>query len=340
MALPLVWFADVLRAAGLRVVETPGWRTRTASGPPPRPVGVLEHHTATPASYARPAPTVQMCIDGRPDLDGPLCHAVIGYDGTVHVIAAGRANHAGKAKASGPNPGGDGNALYVGLEWDYAGNTPPSPQQYDAAVRANAAVLRHLGRTAESARAHAETSVTGKWDPGFAPGKTIDMARFRSDVAHAMTGAPTTALAPPGGIEAMAFADRFKDWAGNPQTVESWMNNVDRRVAELHHAVLGLQKSRIPGDSNETNGANLWPDTANWANQTLGHVVGIRAALANVQGVDPAAVADALRPALVELVGPVVAEAVHAALGADNQDQADAIVTELAQRLAGREAVA
>ncbi|MEV0697455.1 hypothetical protein AB0I53_05990 [Saccharopolyspora sp. NPDC050389] len=114
MAQPLVWLADVLRGAGLRVVETDGWRDRAARGARPnRPVGVLNHHTATPASLARPAPTVRMCITGRPDLDGPLCHAVIAFDGTVRMVAAGRANHAGKAKASGPNPGGDGNALYV-----------------------------------------------------------------------------------------------------------------------------------------------------------------------------------------------------------------------------------
>ncbi|MCI2421518.1 N-acetylmuramoyl-L-alanine amidase [Saccharopolyspora sp. K220] len=179
MALPLIWLADVLRGTGLHVVETYGWRERTASGPQPRPVGVLEHHTATPTSYQRPAPTVQLCIDGRPDLDGPLCHGVIGYDGVIHLIAAGRANHAGKAKASGPNPAGDGNTLYVGFEWDYQGvDQGPSPEQYDAAVRATRAVLDHLGRPADAARGHKETSVTGKIDPG-----RVDMNLFRAAVA-------------------------------------------------------------------------------------------------------------------------------------------------------------
>lgn len=179
MALPLVWLADALRAAGLTVVETDGWRERTAtSGPQPAPVGVLEHHTATPASYENPAPSVQLCIDGRPDLAGPLCHAVIGFDGTVHMIAAGRANHAGKAKESGPNPGGDGNTLYVGFEWDYQGvDQGPSPEQYSAAVKATRAVLAHLGRPPDAARGHKETSVTGKIDPGH-----VDMDRFRADL--------------------------------------------------------------------------------------------------------------------------------------------------------------
>ena len=180
MALPLVWLADVLRNAGLAVVETPGWRERTAtSGSQPQPVGVLEHHTATTASYEDPAPSVQLCIDGRPGLAGPLCHAVIGFDGVVHLIAAGRANHAGEATASGPNPAGDGNTLYVGFEWDYQGmEQGPSPEQYAAALRATSAVLKHLGRPHDAARGHRETSVTGKKDPGH-----VDLERFRAELA-------------------------------------------------------------------------------------------------------------------------------------------------------------
>jgi hypothetical protein len=180
VALPLEWLADVLRAGGLTVVETPGWRERTApDGPLPEPVGVLEHHTATRASYENPAPSVQLCIDGRPDLQGPLCHAVIGFDGVVHLISAGRANHAGQARASGPNPAGDGNALYIGFEWDYQGlDQAPSPEQYSSARLATAAVLRHLNRPPDAARGHRETSVTGKIDPGH-----VDLDRFRAELA-------------------------------------------------------------------------------------------------------------------------------------------------------------
>lgn len=179
MALPLVWLADVLRGTGLAVVETPGWRERTAtSGPQPVPVGVLEHHTAVQASYENPAPSVELCIDGRPDLPGPLCHAVIGFDGVVHLIAAGRANHAGEARASGPNPAGDGNTLYVGFEWDYQGvDQGPRPEQYSAGLRATSAVLAHLGRPPDAARGHKETSVTGKTDPGH-----VDLDRFRAEL--------------------------------------------------------------------------------------------------------------------------------------------------------------
>ncbi|GAA2812725.1 peptidoglycan recognition protein family protein [Saccharopolyspora taberi] len=246
--------AGILRAAGLGVVATPGWAQRGVRGTPPAPVGVLNHHTATPSSDRNPAPSVQLTIGGRSDLLGPLCHIVIGADGTSHIIAAGRANHAGKAKASGPNPAGDGNTLYLGVEWDYDGTHPPSPAQYNAAVQVNAALLRHLGRPAEAARGHKETSVTGKIDPAH-----VDMDRFRADVARAMAGGP----ADDGGLESMALDTRYRDWAGNEQTVQSFMDNVDRRLAALEHIFLkpGSEPSRIPGDKNRTNLRDAIMDT-------------------------------------------------------------------------------
>jgi hypothetical protein len=193
-ALPLVWLGDALRSAGLTVVETDGWRERSArSGPQPEPVGVLEHHTATTSTEQNPAPSLQMCLDGREGLEGPLCHGLIGLDGTVHLIAAGRANHAGTAKPSGPNPGGDGNVLYVGFEWDYQGvDQAPSRAQYEAAAKATAAVLDHLDRPADAARGHRETTTENKIDPGH-----VQLDRFRADVAAVMTGNELSTEQPP-----------------------------------------------------------------------------------------------------------------------------------------------
>lgn len=194
MPQPLVWLVDVLRAAGLNVHETEGWRDRAAEGRPPAPIGVLQHHTATRTTPQKPAPTLDMCINGRSDLDGPLCQALIGLDGAIHLVAAGRANHAGEAKASGPMPAaGSGNDIYIGFEWDYHGvEQHPSREQYDAAVRATAAVLRHLRVPAEHTRGHKETSVTGKIDPG-----NVDLNQFRAHVAAAMNQ-PAPQPNPPG----------------------------------------------------------------------------------------------------------------------------------------------
>ena len=177
------YLADVLRAEGCKVSETSGWQTRGRPGAY-APFGVLNHHTATAsASYSNPNPTLNLCINGRSDLPGPLCQVMIGYDGTCFIVAAGRANHAGSARNSPPIPAGDGNAMMVGFEWDYSGTAPPSPEQYQAAILANAAVLRRMARDSSYAKGHRETSTEGKIDP-FG----VDLNRMRADIAARIGG--------------------------------------------------------------------------------------------------------------------------------------------------------
>lgn len=190
------WLADVLRGAGVEVVEEPGWLTRSA-GSTFEPIGVLWHHTAAPSSASNPHPALNICINGRSDLPGPLCHALVDYYGVFHVISANRANHAGTARASGPIPAGSGNTMLVGWEIDYAGDggggqvQQMTQAQYDASIAATAAVIERLGTTAQHVRGHRETSTTGKIDPSF-----IDLDSMRADVAAAMGGGTTP---PPSG---------------------------------------------------------------------------------------------------------------------------------------------
>ncbi|WP_410810253.1 N-acetylmuramoyl-L-alanine amidase [Micromonospora sp. 067-2] len=180
------WLIDVLRAEGCQVVEEGDWRSRAATGSF-APIGVLWHHTAAVSSADNPAPSLDVVIGGRPDLSGPLCHALIDFDGVFHLVAAGRANHAGESGGSGPIPAGDGNTLLVGWEIDYQGvDQAMTGAQYDAAVRGTAAVLRRLGKDASYARGHRETSTTGKIDPGL-----IDLDRMRRDVAAQLSGGPS-----------------------------------------------------------------------------------------------------------------------------------------------------
>jgi hypothetical protein len=122
-----------------------------------------------------------LAVDGRSDLPAPLCHFSLGRDGTVYVVAAGRANHAGVAKASGPMPAGDGNVMYVGVECQNSGTEGWTKAQYEAMVTLGVVVSKYLGCTASANRAHKETSITGKWDPG-----ALDMDRFRLDINHVL----------------------------------------------------------------------------------------------------------------------------------------------------------
>lgn len=169
------WLAQSLRAEGCRVTEVSGWKSRgrPSSTGNFAPYGVCWHHTGTRASATDPAPTLNTVINGRSDLPGPLAHALIGYDGTVHVVAAGRANHAGECNGFGPFSSGDANAQLVGWEIDYDGSQPMSDAQRDAATRASVAVLKRFDRDEGYACRHEETSVTGKWDTGGVTGDQL-----------------------------------------------------------------------------------------------------------------------------------------------------------------------
>lgn len=178
----------ILRAAGLTVKEAPGWRGRgrPASTGNLDPVATLCHHTATGPGTSD-ASLLRLLTEGRSDLPGPLCHFALMRDGTVWIVADGRANHAGAARASGTVAAGDGNALYWGIEAANAGTGERWPKaQYDAYVLLCAALcVKVTGNSAQTVRAHKETSVTGKIDPaGPTPyGNAFDMDAFRDRVA-------------------------------------------------------------------------------------------------------------------------------------------------------------
>jgi hypothetical protein len=173
MTASLTWLADALRAEGCRVVEEGDWKHRGRSGSF-EPYGVLWHHTGSTSSASNPFPTKDVLINGRPDLAGPLCHVGIGYDGVCHVIAAGRANHAGACNGFGPfSSSQDGNSQLVGFEVDYDGTQHMSAAQEDATTRCSAAVLKRFSRNEDYACRHEETSTTGKWDTGHISGDQL-----------------------------------------------------------------------------------------------------------------------------------------------------------------------
>lgn len=168
--------ADAARKSGLTVVELPGWQTRTRPGSF-APRGVLVHHTGGDSDTR--AYVDWMALQGRSDLPAPLCQLALSRTGVVYVCAGGRANHGGTAKASGPMPAGDANALYIGIEALNNGSEGWTATQYAAYVALCAALCEHYGWPATHVRAHRETSVTGKWDPG-----RLDMDQFRTDIAN------------------------------------------------------------------------------------------------------------------------------------------------------------
>jgi LysM repeat protein len=85
--------AQLLRAAGLKVVEWAGWQTRARSsgGFSSAPLGVQWHHTA---SQTTPENDVRWQANNS-DV-APIGNGTIMRDGTVYLIAAGAANTAGR----------------------------------------------------------------------------------------------------------------------------------------------------------------------------------------------------------------------------------------------------
>jgi hypothetical protein len=175
---------------GALVTFESGWESRS-NGLSANYEGAIVHHTAVRSSAANPFPGQRLLRVGRPDLPGPLCNSAGPWCPPdlprIHVLSAGPGNHAGASggRSMGPLPVSRSfNARVWGHEIDYAGDAPMAPGQYRAALIMARGVCDVLGRSSEYIRAHAESSVTGKWDPGYAPGKTIDMAAFRRDVAN------------------------------------------------------------------------------------------------------------------------------------------------------------
>lgn len=180
MAYALTWLADVLRAAGCKVEERPGWKNagRAEMG---TVKGVLLHHTA--GSLKGNAPSLNLVEKGRSDLPGPLSHLVLGRDGTFYVVAAGRCNHAGAGSWQGVTAG---NSSFIGIEAENAGTgADPWPEvQMDAYARGVAAILKHIGADAVMAVGHKEYALPKgrKIDPSF------DMVAFRENVEAFMGG--------------------------------------------------------------------------------------------------------------------------------------------------------
>lgn len=189
MTFALTWLPQVLLEAKLKVATCPGWETRGTRDMGPI-FGVLCHHTAGAA--VGNMPSLNVLINGRPGLRGPLSQLGLGRDGTYYIIAAGSANHAGPGNWMGET---NGNRHFIGIEAEHTGrpDDPWPTAQMDAYHRGVAAILAHKHLSASRCAAHREYALPPgrKLDPRF------DMDEFRAAVANIMAGkAPLPKLIP------------------------------------------------------------------------------------------------------------------------------------------------
>ena len=186
----LLWMPSVLRAAGLKVGTCDGWEDRGDARMGPV-LGVMCHHTA--GRRDANMPSLHVLMNGRTGVPGPLAQLGLARDGTYYVIAAGRANHAGRGAFRSIT---SGNRHFLGIEAQNTGKADDQPWpevQMDAYRRGVAALLGHLGAAVDFCIGHGEWALPRgrKVDPSF------DMSQFRADVARIMRGeAPGVALIP------------------------------------------------------------------------------------------------------------------------------------------------
>lgn len=252
MAFSLTWLPQVLKDNGLKVALTNGWEDR-GHGDMAQVVGVLCHHTATTVKNAN-MPTLNLLIQGRPDLSGPLAQLGLGRDGTYYVIAAGRCNHAGIGAWQGVTTG---NSSFIGIEAENTGlpNDSPWPAvQMDAYRRGVAAILSHIGKSVDFCAGHKEFALPAgrKDDPSF------DMNPFRAGVAAILAGtAPAAVLIPPAEPVAQPGEAAARPTLRRPVTSE---------LVKQVQAKLGLDADGIFGPQTEAavrafqRGQDLVPD--------------------------------------------------------------------------------
>lgn len=183
MPFSLTWLPGVLRAAGLKVAEQPGWADH-GRGEMGAVRGVMCHHTATARDGNMPS--LGTLTRGRRNKDGtilrgPLSQLGLGRDGTYYVIAAGRANHAGDGVWNGSRTG---NSSFIAIEAENSGNEAWPEVQMDAYVRGVAAILKQVSASADMCCGHKEYALPA----GRKPDPNFDMNAFRAQVRAAMTG--------------------------------------------------------------------------------------------------------------------------------------------------------
>ena len=206
-----------LRDYGLKVELYRGWQTRGSSSFAPRCAVV--HHDAIPTRWVAPP---SILINGRSDLPGPLCNFALNAAGTVWMIAAGRANHAG----TGGWHGCVGNSSAWGTEAQNAGTGSQvwPDAQLDAYVALNAACCDFSNFDPSMVCRHAEWTsrkidAAGPWQGGG--NWSDDMGRFRLDVKAVLDG-------------------------GLPMSAVSEINeNTNKRIAGVRAATARVRKTQL-----------------------------------------------------------------------------------------------
>lgn len=180
-----MWLTDlakVARRTGYPVIERKGWKRR-GRAPMSGVKSIICHHTAGGARGN--APSLGVVQNGRPGLPGPLAQIVLGRDGTIYIVAAGRCNHAGRVGST-----ANSNSYAIGIEAENTGREKWPARQMDAYAKLCRALADHYKVPISQVRGHKEVAVPRgrKPDPSFNMDEFRNMVRNRKGTAPAGGG--------------------------------------------------------------------------------------------------------------------------------------------------------
>jgi hypothetical protein len=180
------WLPQCLRDAGIKVVETSGWTSRS-HGQLPENVKVVWHHDASPAGDSPGA--LNWMISNYPSSSANIW--VDNY-GTWHLVGTGVSWHAGRVL-----PGMPDNFSSIGIETDQTIGEAWPPAQLDSLRKGTAAIFKKQQVPTSWLHFHKTicSPVGRKSDPAG-----LDLPSERNQVAKIMAGnasAPPAAAAAP-----------------------------------------------------------------------------------------------------------------------------------------------
>jgi hypothetical protein len=269
--------ADILRTAGLKVIELPGWKSR-GHGAMGAVSAIICHHTATNASARGNYPTLTTVRDGRSDLPGPLAQLGLGRDGTWYVIAAGISWHAGATQYTWQD---NWHAIGVEAEAEGTGDARDWPDvQMDSYARGVAALAQAFGVPNSRVLGHKEIAAA---QPGGRPnGRKIDpsfnMNTFRAAVAR--------------GPEQQEVPDMDTTQAKQLSETRAIAGKLEALVAELHAGIAPQIPTSATQDPEWINFRAAVRDIRVAVTRQMDDAVarGVTAALDGVTGVDKDAI--------------------------------------------------
>lgn len=292
----LTSLAVICRAAGLKVVEVDGWKTR-GHGPLDAVKTIICHHTAGPPDGNMPS--LGTITNGRPGLAGPLSQLGLARDGTVYVIAAGLAYHAGASLDPSYT-----NANSIGIEAEATGVDPWPEAQMAAYVRVAAALCDAYGLSAARVLGHKEAAAPA----GRKPDPNFGMSAFRTRVKAEI---PKIKEAPPVALTD-AEISRIADAVLGAPIVQAWDGrtvSVRTLLSSAHYYTLsGAVAGAVP------DGATSGPGRPTALATTLARIAALPAPVVPPP-VDVDALAVALAAKLPTLPGDAVKAAIREVLG-------------------------